>query len=423
MRLLRLLALLSMFATHPVESNMGDIMVTCNVEGITESNKGDCNVIQEGNTLTVWEEISAALMGCAFEGMDLSGDLETFGVGWELYTSINRRNLRQERELRRCTGTCYKPRSSCCRLHSSFCAGKCNRCSCSRRLGGKEVDIENILANRELEYEDRKHDQRRLVGGQEEVVAKCVADLKLLRNSLLLGQNPPNLCMGESSTVAITCNAYLFDVEGIEPSSKSVCEDFAVHADKKVSFNEGTLVIKGGDVGVSSGTFVTEVPTFETWGQVRNDDTGFAARVLAAHGAMLVKPGAQAMLIEMTGLEFKAGTYRSASAINFAAGKVTLNATTLDGQDDPNAKFLFQAGTTLTTAANTYFELVGGARAENVLWVLGTAATLGANSTLEGSILAGTAITFGTKAKQHGCALAQTFVSFPGEGSVILNEE
>jgi hypothetical protein len=84
----------------------------------------------------------------------------------------------------------------------------------------------------------------------------------------------------------------------------------------------------------------------------------------------------------------------------------------------PNPEFLFIAGSTLITAADTYFILKRGAKAENVLWALGTAATLGANSTLDGSILAGTAVTFGSQSELHGCALAQSAVTFESEGSV-----
>jgi hypothetical protein len=90
----------------------------------------------------------------------------------------------------------------------------------------------------------------------------------------------------------------------------------------------------------------------------------------------------------------------------------------LDGQNLPYPVFLFQAGSTLVTAADTYFILKNGAKAENVFWALGTAATLGANSILEGSILAGTAITFGTQAALHGCALAQSAVTFESEGYI-----
>jgi hypothetical protein len=123
------------------------------------------------------------------------------------------------------------------------------------------------------------------------------------------------------------------------------------------------------------------------------------------------------MAIEIGGKTFTPGTYRSGSAINFAYGTEV----TLDGENLPNPEFLFIAGTTLVTAANTKFILENGAKAENVLWALGSAATLGANSTLEGSILAGAAVTFGAKSILHGCALAQSAVTFESEGSVMVD--
>jgi hypothetical protein len=147
------------------------------------------------------------------------------------------------------------------------------------------------------------------------------------------------------------------------------------------------------------------------------DSTDFAETVLAAHAeAMEVKDNDETMEIEMGGLTFTPGTYRSLSAINLAHGTTV----TLDGLNRPNPKFLFQAGSTLVTAADTSFNLINGAKAENVLWALGAAATLGANSVLEGSILAGTAITFGTESKLNGCALAQSAVTFESQGSVDL---
>jgi hypothetical protein len=442
MRFLRLLALLSMFATT-VESNMeGDMIVTCNVDEETR-NKGDC-------TESVWDEIDAALLQCSYDGMDLaaSQSLETFGVEWQLYTNKTavRRNLRQERDLKTCRGTCYKPRSSCCLLHSSFCAGKCRNCACSRRLS-EEEEIEEVFANRELANEGGKQDQRRrLVGGQDDVViTTCVARLEALRISLLARNN---LCMGASITAPITCDANLYgkdessdhmegcesayspfycngeSVPEFEPLSGHVCLDFAVHAGTAVTFSGVVSTIQGGVVGVSPGTSITGA--FGD-GETANPEESavFAARLLVEHSeAIKVRSHEMDMAIEIGGINeiggvrFKAGTYRTVGAINFAAGKVTL-----DGQGDENSIFIFIAGTTLTTAAVTTFELVGGARAENVLWVLGTGATIGIDSTLVGSIMAGTGITFGQRSTLQGCALAQTFVSFAGDGSVILNEE
>ncbi|KAJ1467928.1 hypothetical protein T484DRAFT_1921028 [Baffinella frigidus] len=172
-------------------------------------------------------------------------------------------------------------------------------------------------------------------------------------------------------------------------------------------------------VRVSPGTAITGAPAFEGGAGVEKDasvSSTFAASVLTSYAAaMAVRSDTHAMAIEIGGLTFTPGTYRSGSAINFAAGTVTL-----DGLNEPNPVFLFQALSTLVTAASTTFVLKNGAKAENVLWALGTAATLGANSVLPGSILAGTAITFGAKAELDGCALAQTAVTFSSEGSVVV---
>jgi hypothetical protein len=152
----------------------------------------------------------------------------------------------------------------------------------------------------------------------------------------------------------------------------------------------------------------SKVTTFTSEkGEVLDNSAGFASAVLDAHAAAMQELSTP-MEIEIGGLTFTPGTYRSGSAINFAHGTVV----TLEGLHNPNPDFLFIADSTLVTAADTSFILINGAKAENVYWALGTAATLGANSVLEGSILAGTAITFGTKSELHGCALAQSAVTF-----------
>jgi hypothetical protein len=136
--------------------------------------------------------------------------------------------------------------------------------------------------------------------------------------------------------------------------------------------------------------------------------------LVAYDAAMVHRPDEVIMEIEMGGVTFTPGTYRSGSAINFAHGTTV----TLDAQGNADAVFLFQAGTTLVTAADTSFNLINGARAENIIWALGSAATLGARSVVEGSIMAGTAITFGTDSELHGCALALSAVTFESQGSV-----
>ncbi|OEU06623.1 hypothetical protein FRACYDRAFT_254174 [Fragilariopsis cylindrus CCMP1102] len=196
-------------------------------------------------------------------------------------------------------------------------------------------------------------------------------------------------------------------------------EKFAVHARTTVTFAGVASTVYDGNVGVYPGTSITGSRNFVGSGGVVTDSDVFANHVVDAHVlGMAAHDNEEFMAIEMGGVTFGPGTHRSGSAINFAHGTVV----TLDGENDQDSKFTFIAGTTLITAADTTFNLIRGAKAENVLWVLGTAATLGARSEVAGSIMAGTAITFGTNSKLYGCALAQTAVTFESGGSVVLKQ-
>ncbi len=193
----------------------------------------------------------------------------------------------------------------------------------------------------------------------------------------------------------------------------SVCKNFAVHARTSITFAGTVTTIRGGDIGVSPGTSITGNYQFDGE-EGRDDSADFAASVLVAYAeAIAFHVDEKPMAIEIGGLTFTPGTYRSGSAINLALDTMV----TLDG----DGQYLFIAGETLITAADTSFNLTNGAKAENVLWALGSAASLGARSVVEGSILSGTAITFGTQSKLHGCALAQSAVTFACEETDALN--
>jgi hypothetical protein len=87
---------------------------------------------------------------------------------------------------------------------------------------------------------------------------------------------------------------------------------------------------------------------------------------------------------------------------------------TLDAAGDPNAVWIFQAGSTLDTAAGSQVLLINGAQAANVFWQVGTSATLGTDSSFAGSILAMSSITLNDGADVIGRTLAR-------DGSVSLS--
>ncbi len=91
-----------------------------------------------------------------------------------------------------------------------------------------------------------------------------------------------------------------------------------------------------------------------------------------------------------------------------AAGSMGLTGTvTLDAQGDPNAVFIFQVGSALTTASASRVLLTNGASSCNVFWQIGSSATLGTGSAFAGSILALQSITVTTGSSVSGRLLAR----------------
>ena len=102
----------------------------------------------------------------------------------------------------------------------------------------------------------------------------------------------------------------------------------------------------------------------------------------------------------LAGLTLASGVYRDPTSFAIA-GTLTLNAA-----GNPNAIWIFQTGSTLTTASFSKVVLTGGAQACHVFWQVGSSATLGTSSLFKGTILAFSSITLTTGASVEGRLLA-----------------
>ena len=71
---------------------------------------------------------------------------------------------------------------------------------------------------------------------------------------------------------------------------------------------------------------------------------------------------------------------------------------TLDFQGLTNARFVFQIGSTLTTASNASVTVQNGSSNSGLYWLVGTSATLGTGTDFWGNILADQSITLNTGA-------------------------
>jgi hypothetical protein len=188
------------------------------------------------------------------------------------------------------------------------------------------------------------------------------------------------------------------------PLALGTAANYAVLAAATVT-NTGPTKITG-SLGLSPGTSVTGFPPGVVTGTI---DAADAAAALAqidlttAYDAASASPTTAIVPVELGGTTLTPGVYASPAGTFGITGTLTL-----DAEDDPNAVFIFKAASTLITASASNVDLVNGAQASNVFWVVGSSATLGTYSILQGNILALASITVTTGVTLDGRALART---------------
>ncbi|MCU1471401.1 MAG: hypothetical protein JWQ39_2550 [Glaciihabitans sp.] len=105
---------------------------------------------------------------------------------------------------------------------------------------------------------------------------------------------------------------------------------------------------------------------------------------------------------DLGGQTLTPGVYHSAAALT-----ATTNVT-FDALGNSNAYFIVQGDGTLGTTASTTMNLVGGAQPSHIFWVLGAAATFGASSTFEGTVITAAAVSVGASVHFFGRAISLT---------------
>jgi hypothetical protein len=183
-------------------------------------------------------------------------------------------------------------------------------------------------------------------------------------------------------------------------------DDFSVLAGTTVT-NTGPSVISG-SVGVSPGSAVVGFPPGMVLppGTIHAADAVSAqaqAELTAAYNTLQALPSQ----VNLTGQNL-GGLTLTPAIYTFATSAQLTGVLTLNGLGNPAAQFVFQIGSTLTTASNSAVLLINGANGNNVYWAVGSSATLGTNSVFAGNILALTSITLNTGASiSCGRALAR----------------
>ncbi len=177
-------------------------------------------------------------------------------------------------------------------------------------------------------------------------------------------------------------------------------ERFAVLAGSTVT-NTGPSIVNG-DLGVSPGTAVTGFPPGIVSGTMHLNDgiaqTAQSDLTTAYNTLVVMTPTTNLTDQDLGGMTLAPGVYFFASAAQLTG------ALTLSGIGD----FVFQIGSTLTTASASSVLTINGADGCDVYWQVGSSATLGTATAFEGSILAQASITLTTGANiLDGRALAR----------------
>lgn len=93
----------------------------------------------------------------------------------------------------------------------------------------------------------------------------------------------------------------------------------------------------------------------------------------------------------------------------------------LDGQNNPDARFIFRSDVALNIDATITIALTNGAQSRNVYWLVGSAVTIGAGANIPGNFLVVSAATIGANAVIHGSMLCQGALTIGANSSVIFD--
>lgn len=223
------------------------------------------------------------------------------------------------------------------------------------------------------------------------------------------GNGPTPVALGAASDYVILAQTGVSTVPtsaitgniGISPAAATFITGFSLSLSAGSPFATSTQVT--GNVYAPGYAAPTPANLTSAIGAMQTAYTNAAGRTLPDHVELAAG--------NIGGLTLPAGLYRWSNTVTIPAS-VTLSGGATD-------TWIFQIAGGLTQSNGTRVILSGGALAENVVWQVAGAVTLGTTARLEGRVLSQTAITLGTGARVNGRLFAQTAVSLASSTVVV----
>jgi hypothetical protein len=181
-------------------------------------------------------------------------------------------------------------------------------------------------------------------------------------------------------------------------------QDFAVLAHETVTNGHSAPNLTTeifGSLGVTPGTSVTGFyPDGTVNGGVIHINDGPAQFALVDATTAYNTLAALPFEFDYTGIDLGSAGYTvlTPGVYHFASTALLSGAITLDFLGDPDAQFIFQIGSALTTASSSSVNVINGGAESGVYWQVGSSATLGSDTVFAGNILALTSISLDPRA-------------------------